>query len=372
MATVSPRPLTVLITSVWLDNRGGVASAIRDITQGLLRRGHRPIVYSPHLGDPAHDLRRHGVAVVDDLSLIAEAPDVIHGQHLIQTAEALLRFPGTPAIQMCHAFLFWQEGPARFPQIYRYVAVDQAVRDRLVHTEGVAPEQVEVIHNAVDLARFPARPAPLPKKPARALAFTKSPAHLPLIEAACRRHGIALEVLGRGGGRVTSHPEAELVKYDLVFGAARTALEALTAGCAVVVCDQRGLAGMATCANLPQLRPLNFGLRSLVHPVSVDRLADEIARYDAEDATQAALQMRSMASVEPVLDRLLQLYAEAMAQPAPDEAALRAAHLAFLHQNLPRRRADNRWPWMIERQQLTARIAQLERELAAARRAAPE
>jgi len=370
--TTGPGPsLKILLTNVWLDRRGGTESVIRDVAQGLLRRGHRPIVYSPHLGEPAEELRSRGVAVVDDLSSVAEPPDVIHGQHVIQTGEALLHFPQAPAIQMCHAWAYWQEGPARFPQIHRYVAVDQAVRDRLVHMEGIDPERVEVIYNAVDLTRIPGRAAPLPAKPLRALAFTKYKAQIPLIQRACERHGITLDLLGAGGGREVATPERELVNYDLVFATARMALEALCADCAVVVCDSRGMAGMVSSANLPQLRPLNFGLRTLVHGVTFQRLSDEIARYDAADAERVANRVRLMAPIESTLDRLLQLYDEAMSAPAPGAEAQRAATLGFLQQNLPRVRTDGRWPWMVERQQLVGRIEQLERELAAVRRAAP-
>jgi len=158
------------------------------------------------------------------------------------------------------------------------------------------------------------------------------------------------------------------VQYDLVFATARMAIEALAAGCAVIVCDSRGMAGMVSCANLPRLRPLNFGLRSLVHPVSVERLLAEIDNYDAADAERTALRVGLMASLEPTLDRLIQLYGEAMAQPPPDPAAHQAATLAFLREALPRTRTDRRWPWMAEREQLTARIDQLERDLADARR----
>ena len=166
------RKLRVLLTNVWLDGRGGTEAVIRDVSLGLLRRGHRPIVYSPHLGPIADEIRARGAAVVSDLSQVAEAPDVIHGQHLVQTAEALLHFPGTPAIQMCHAWQYWMEAPAHFPEIHRYVAVDDTVRDRLVHSEQVPPERVEVLLNGIDLNRFVPR-ARLPEKPRRALAFTK-------------------------------------------------------------------------------------------------------------------------------------------------------------------------------------------------------
>jgi hypothetical protein len=359
--------LAVLLTNVWLDRRGGTEAVIRDIALGLLKRGHRPIVYSPHLGEPAQELHQRGVAVINSLSSLAEPPDVIHGQHFIQTAEAILHFPQTPAIQMCHAWQHWAEGPAKFPQIHRYVAADQTVRDRLVHMEQIPPERVEVVYNAVDLTRMPERTTPLSAKPATALAFTKTRAQLPFVEAACRRHGVKLDVLGKGADRTVRNPELELVKYDLVFATARMALEALCAGCAVIVCDSRGLSGMVSTENLSRLRPLNFGLRSLVHPVTVDGLAGEIDRYDPADAARVAETVRAMAGLEATLDYLEQLYQRAMGAPRPREDEVGAATLQFLQRALPRQRTDGRWPWMAEREAMESRIDQLERELAAER-----
>lgn len=357
----------VLLTNVWLDGRGGTETVIRDVAQGLLRRGHRPIVYSPHLGEIASEIRATGVAVIPDLAQLGEPPEVIHGQHLVQTAEAILHFPGVPAIQMCHAWQYWMEAPARFPEIHRYVAVDQAVRDRLVHSEQIDPARVEILLNGVDLSRIPSRDH-LPAKPRRALAFTKFSAQLPLIEAACRRHGVELDVLGAGGDRLTADPERELVRYDLVFATARMALEAICAGCAVIVCDSRGLAGLATLENLAQFRLLNFGLRTLVHPVTTQRLSDEIARYSAAGAEALALRVRQAANFEHVLDRLEALYDEAMAAPRADPQAHHAAMLRFVKETAPRERSHARHTWLAERSELIARIDQLEDELAKARR----
>jgi hypothetical protein len=367
--TAAPTSLRILLTNAWLDGRGGTEAVIRDLSMGLLRRGHRPIVYAPHLGELAEEMRGHGIAVIDDLSRMAEAPDVIHGQHVVQTSEALLHFPGTPAIQMCHAWQYWMEAPAQFPEIHRYVAVDQTVRDRLAHGEGVDPDKIEILLNAVDLRRFGSR-QPLPARPRRALAFTKFNAHLPMVESACAHHGIELEVLGAGGDRLVSAPERELARYDLVFATARMAIEAICAGCAVVVCDSRGLAGLATTANLAQFRPLNFGLRTLLRPVTATALAEEIANYSAADAQALALSLRQEAGVESLLDRLLALYADAMAAPRADPAAQRAAMLRFVTRFTPRERTHRRWPFLAERNELIARNAQLERELAEARRAA--
>jgi len=358
------RKLSILFTNLGMDRYAGTETVIRDLSLGMLQRGYRPIVYSPHLGPPAQWLTSRGVAVISDLTRLAEPPDVIHGQHFIQTAEAMLHFPQTPAVQMCHAWASAAERPAAFPQIHRYIAVDDAVRDRLLHTEGIDPARIEVLYNAVDLERIPGRRGPLPPKPLRALAFTKFSGHLPFLRSACQRHGIELDVLGHGGERVLAHPERELVKYDLVFATARMALEAICAGCAVIVCDSRGLAGMVTTNHLPRLRALNFGLRTLTGQVSTRLLSREIERYDPADAQNVSAQVRKSASLPPLLDRMEALYAEAMASPPSEPVARLAAERLFLNEALPRVRNDTRWPWIVERQDLLNRIAQLERALA--------
>jgi len=359
--------LNVLLTNIWMDRPAGTESVIRDVTLGLLRRGHRPTLYTPHIGQPAVAIHQRGVAVTDNLSKVTEAPDVIHGQHFIQTAEALLHFPHTPALQYCHAWAHWQEAPADFPQVHRYLAVDEAVRARLVQMEGIAPERIEILYNAVDLTRIPDRTAALPPRPRRALAFTKFKAQLPWIQEACRLRGLQLDVLGAGGDRLVANPEQELVRYDLVFATARMALEALCAGCAVVVCDSRGLADMVTSANFADLRRLNFGLRSLTRTLDVAALCAAIDRYDPVDAEKVVQTARREADLEPMLDRLEAVYREVMRAPPPDPAAVRAATLSFLRAALPRARSDGRWPWMQERDTMANRIQQLERELAAAR-----
>src|SRR5258708_23114629 len=136
--------LTVLITNIWLEKRGGSETVVRDLALGLLRRGHRPIVYSPTLGEVADEIAARGIVVVDDLRKIGEQPDILHAQHCVTGGEALIHFPRIPAIYVCHAFAHWLEAPVHFPQIGAYVAVDEACRDRLVHAEGIDPARVAV------------------------------------------------------------------------------------------------------------------------------------------------------------------------------------------------------------------------------------
>jgi hypothetical protein len=360
------RSLAILLTNIWLESRGGSEIVTRDLALGLLRRGHRPIVYSPTLGLVAHDIMARGVPVIDDLRQIGESPDLIHGHHSIPCGEALIRFPHVPAVYMCHAFDFWVEAPVHFPQIAVYAAPDEACRDRLVHREGIDPTHVVMLPNAVDLSRIPSRPAELPERPLRAAAFHKA-AIVAEITQACATAGLEYKTLGGPGARSLANPENELVQFDLVFATARAALEAMCCGCAVVVCDHRGMAGLVTMQNFDQMRIRNFGLRTLGAPITVNGLIDEIGRYDVADAAAVSRLARNVADVEKHLDRVEGLYSEVLngpRQPVITPDAHERAVARFLHENLPRTPGDTRWPWLGMLQDFEVRRDFLETQLA--------
>ena len=193
---------TILITNIWLANLAGSEVVVRDLALGLLRRGHRPIVYSPTLGPVAEEISARGISVIDDLRQLGEPPDIIHAHHSIPCGEALIRFPDVPAIYVCHAFNHWVEAPVHFPQIGAYVGVDEACRDRLVHTEGIDPKRVLILPNAVDLDRVPPRPVPLRERPQRAAAFGKAAA-VPELRTACEQLGIPFDAIGAAAGRIS-------------------------------------------------------------------------------------------------------------------------------------------------------------------------
>jgi hypothetical protein len=357
---------TILVTNIWLAQLAGSEVVVRDLALGMLRRGHRPIVYSPTLGAVAQDISARGVSVIDDLRQLGEAPDIIHAHHSIPCGEALIRFPDTPAIYVCHAFNNWLEAPLHFPQIGAYVAVDEACRDRLVHTEGIDPRRVLILPNAVDLARIPPRPVLLRQRPLRAAAFGKAAA-VQEIRIACEILGIQFDAIGIAAGRVSTEPEQELVNYDLVFASARCALEAICCGCAVIVCDDRGFSGLVTSHNFESLRAMNFGLRCLTEPLSVDRCVQIICDYDPDDASRVADRARTDADLNKLLDKFEQLYDDVLTgarRPTITAEAREHAIARFLHENLPRRPGDRRWPWMAEREHLLQNIEALTRELA--------
>lgn len=281
-----------------------------ELATSLLRLGHTPIVYSPQLGPSAQELRKSTVPVVDDLDSIASPPDVIHGQHHVETMTALLRFPNIPAIFFCHGWLPWEETPPKHPRILRFVAVDDTCRDRLVYENGVPEERVSIILNSVDVEQFLPR-APLPSKPARALVFSNGASestHLGAVREACRRTGLSLDVIGAESGNTSLEPQNVLGQYDIVFAKARCALEALAVGNAVVLCDTVGAGPMVTTGEMDRLRRLNFGIRTLDREIEPEVLQREIARYDAQDAAEVSRRIRTSAGRSAALDQIVALY----------------------------------------------------------------
>ena len=341
-ATPEPASLRVLVTNRILTSRTGTEIYVRDLARSLSARGHRPVVYSPLLGDVASEIRAATIPVTSDLASISEPPDVIHGHHGLETLAALLAFPATPALAFCHSWIGWADALPQFPRILRYVAVDRTCRDRLSQELGIPADRIRLLLNAVDLERFHPRP-PLPPRPRRALVFSNAAgaagSHLDAIRAACAAEAIEVEVMGASSGRSHAHPEEALGQFDLVFAKGKAALEALATGNAVILCDMIGMGPMVATGNLGNLRPLNFGMRTLSGGVTAEALRREIARYDAADAAAVSREIRATAGQEALVDQLCALYREVRAEHAvrttDPRAELRAA-AAYLQWLAPR------------------------------------
>ena len=344
-----------------MDSRSGTEIITRDLALGLLRRGHRPIVYTFAAGAIADELRCASVPVVTAIENVAEPIDVIHGHHTPCAAVAVARFPDTPAIFVSHDFYRWHDVPPRFPSITRYVAVDTTVASRLTSEHGIAPESVTIVLNGVDTSRFLAGPL-LPQKPKRALAFAKNLGHIEAITEACKACDIQLDFVGRRVNRVIDTPEQILADYDLVFTSALSALEAMVCGRAVIVCDGRGLAGFVTPERFQAWRPLNFGFRTLLRKTLVEDLIAEIRLYDSQAAAAVGVQAREQASLDRMISGYLALYEEALAAPCASErreGELALATARHLERWSPR--PDAAWPWMRERKKLLDTIDKLKK-----------
>lgn len=309
--------MRILFTNIEMELRSGTLIVVRDFALTMQRRGHAVAVYSTQLGEPSNELAAEGIEVVDDLGALTAPPDVIHGHHNVPAFVAMATFPECPAIWFCHSLDEFDRAP-RLGMIWRYVAVDLTRRQFLIEC-GAPPDRVEILHNAVDLARVPPRAAPLPATPKTALAFSKHSGHMPSLLAACRGLGIQFAALGKGAGEIVANPEQTMVRNDIVFATGRSAIEALCAGCAVIVADGRGLLGMVTTRNYRVMRNNNFGSgaavlwREATHPA----LVSEIRRYDPADAAEVTARIRADADLEVAANRVEQLYREAVAAPRP-------------------------------------------------------
>jgi hypothetical protein len=335
--------LTVLITNIAFAFRSGTEIVVEQLARGLNARGHRPIVFAPYIGGSlTESLRRNGIAVVDRLSEVGATPDIIHGQHNVTTVMALAAFPRTPALFYCHGFDAPKDRAPLVPRIRRYLAVDDCCRERL-ERDGVPRDRIEVVLNAVDLEQY-IRRGPLPRRPERALVLTKGSDHLTVVRSAAAAAGLSLDELGSGAGPVVDDLPQRLPAYDIVIATARMAKEAIAAGCAVVVCDHRGFAGLATSATLEEWRLHNFGRRILSLPTTESRLADAFARYDAEDATRVTDLVRAQDDLESQIDRMERIYQSILDDPGAIDPACDLEALApFLEDFLISRNFSRPW-----------------------------
>jgi hypothetical protein len=71
---------------------------------------------------------------------------------------------------------------------------------------------------------------------------------------------------------------------------------------------------MITTQNLAELRPLNFGIRTLRERPSPEALAREVARYDPADAAAVSRRVREGAGHEVLVDELVDLYEDVLAE----------------------------------------------------------
>ena len=318
-----PEAPRVLIATTGLTGRGGTDLYARDLAIALLRFGWLPIVYSTQPGPVADELRRATIPVVHHLDDCLAQPDIIHGHHLVETLAALTRFPDVPALFVCHDAVNWHSIPPVAPQVRAYVAVDRNCRDRMMFEYGIPEESIRVLTNSVDLQRFTPRP-PLPSVPRRAVVFSNAAREntwAAPIRAACTPRGIELAVIGESSGHFVERPEETLREYDVVFAKARCALEALAVGTSVILCDYAGFAGMVTTRNRAQLQQLNFGTRTLQHPITAERVLEALEQYDPADAAAVSRSIRSTAGSDMLATDFIALYEEILAVPTDVSAS---------------------------------------------------
>ena len=330
--------MRVLITNNRLDRRGGAEGVVRDLAIGLQKRGHTVVAYTSHLGDLPRLLEFDGVPVCTDLAKLPFKPDIIHGQHHLDAMTAILSLPGVPAVYHCHGGV-WRDTPPLHPRIGRYVAMSPTLKERIMTESNLPDAAVEVILNGVNLDTFRTTRQP-PEKLRCALFYNgyhlAQSLTLEAVEKACAAENLDFERAGKRSFKRFDSPQTDLLDYDLVFASGKSALDALACGCAVIILGRNTCGPLVTPENFEQLRQANFSVAAHLPPRESASIQAEIQKYRAADTVEVTRLTRTKCDINLVVDRLLAIYEEVIAQSRhqtqdlPSEIAATAAYLRKL------------------------------------------
>lgn len=301
--------MKILFTNIWLDNYAGTELYVRDLAIALHRRGHHVEVYSPLLGKVAGEIAEEGIHVCNHTENLMEKPDIIHGHHFVQTMHALRQFRNTPAIYMVHDRSYPGDTPPHSQRVLKYLAVDQICRDKILR-HGIHPSKTRILLNWVDTQRFKKKKT-ITKKPIRALVFSNYATpdnYYKSVAEACDKMNIQLDVIGRSFQTNTFTPEELLPEYDIIFAKGKAALESLSSGAALIVCDFRGLGGMVLPENYRYFRENNFGMATMTRPHDVDLIVEEIKKYDPASVKLVSDRIRGEAAFSKYTDHIVRIY----------------------------------------------------------------
>ncbi|MFN0263784.1 glycosyltransferase [Tepidamorphus sp. 3E244] len=344
----------VLITNLTLRGHTGTETATRDIALSLVERNAKVSIFAKRLGRIARKMRGLEIEVVDRLEDLSEPPDVIHGHHNIPAVAALAHFPGVPMVWTSRDTRNWFDRPPLFSRIRKYVVVDELRRNFLVDDHGIDGGRVDLVHNGIDLKRFPLSKTERPQSPRSVCVFSKTHNEVSLVRSVCRERGLSFSAFGRGPGKRTDDPKWRLAASDIVFATGRSAIEAMSCGAAVVVADGRGFAGVVTPDNYTAMRDQNFGRGAFSGPITRDAVDSAIASYDQQAARVVRDRVRVESDIELCVDRYEALYESALAAPPVGSADERDEFAAFLA-DWPARRLGNSLRWRREHALVEAR-----------------
>ena len=312
--------MDILITQHRLTDRGDSELYTLELAHRLIQRGHNVIVYCPRLGQFADSFLDATIPVVDCLSSIENAPDIIHGQSGLETLTAMIRFTETPVVYVMHDWASPFDRPPLLARMRKYIAVEKTCFDRLTIKVGCPAKRTTILQPSVDTKKFWKR-KPLPDQPKRAFFYSDDldQGTLADLQDACDQHDIGLDRSSLVLKESDEPVETILPRYDLVFAHGRCAAEALTIGCAVVLCSKTKSGPMISSKEVERFSRFNFGKRLVPHNHSKGRLKHVIKTYDAADADDACVAVRSQAESNRWIDELIGFYRAAIDEYKSDQ-----------------------------------------------------
>lgn len=242
-------------------------------------------------------------------------PDIIHGQHHMETMIAVLSFPSTPAVFFCHGTVPWQECPPVHPRILRYVALSKLTARRLHIERNLPAERIETIPNHIDLSSFPAHPPrTLLKRAAVCSRTAPDPSMVSAIRGICEPRGISVDVFWNWTKGTVKDADKIFSDYDLVFSSGRTALEAMASGCVVSTVTENRLGPLIGWDNFAERRDFNFSLALWEHSSTDEKLGKQLDAFQPAAHRRMVDHIRSSYGIDAGTELAIQVYEKALVE----------------------------------------------------------
>lgn len=301
--------MKILITNNTLESLGGSEWVVVELARALASRGHQVAACSSQIGEAGSMLKGMSIPAIPDPFNSPFKPDVIHGQHHLDTMRALCAFPDVPAIYHCHGNLPWVEEPPVHPRILYYVGMCSLVSDRIRISLGLPDQNVMTVPNWVDLDRFHFVRNPR-QKPQKALlyirGFDRNSWHASQLCQAFKSMDIKLDLWVPQGE--TRAPEVLLPDYDIVLASGRSAIEAMASGCAVLPISPSACLDLVDINNFDLFQNQNFSPRLNTGHFNAQSIVKAVSSYDPGHVTAVTAMVRSKCALDAATDALESLY----------------------------------------------------------------
>jgi hypothetical protein len=301
--------MKILITNNTLANLGGSEWVAIELAKTLISRGHEVAACSSQIGEAGSLLRGMSVPTIPDPLVSPFKPDVIHGQHHLDTMRALCAFPDVPAIYHCHGYVPWVEDPPAHPRILHYVGMCSSISSRICLLLGLPDQKVTTVPNWVDLGRFRfvRNPAQKPQKALLYLrGFDRNGWHASQLCQAFDTMGIKLDLWLPQGD--TLAPEVVLPEYDIVLASGRSAVEAMASGCAVLPISPSSCLDLVDPSNFDLFQSQNFSPKLSGGHFNAQTIVNVVSSYDPARVAAVTATVRSKCALDAAVDVLESLY----------------------------------------------------------------
>ncbi|GEN35148.1 glycosyltransferase [Aneurinibacillus danicus] len=304
--------MKILLTVNDLQSYSGTGTYTYTLAKSLLLKGHEVFCFSTKLGKLAKKLLEIGAFVTDKIDEIPYDLDIIHAQHRMEAIIAYTRFYNKPMVYVCHGVLPWQEQPLFLPNIYRYVAISEEIKESLISRYDIDPSKIEIIRNGIELERFTSVKL-INKAPEKILLLSNrfTDEVINTISSACKKLDLDLEVIGQSE-KVEWQVEKKINDADIVVSLGRGILEAMACQRVAFVYDYNGGDGIVTPFNYTELRKKNFSGRTNSIKYDEYSFIEELQNYSSEITKENLAIIQKYHDINVISEELLCLYKEAI------------------------------------------------------------